>query len=356
MVKKRFYAVVRGKTSGAVYDSWAECEPNVKGISGAMFKGFSTRKEAEAFLKSNASASPSGRKRARDDDEDSVDSVIEIAPPAPRKDGSSSPTGTQRRVAKSALVAADDAVVEIQPPNRTKVNVIVSTKDMLEAVKHPQRTGLEALLRSLKATIYVDGACEGNGQKGATGGYGVWYGRDSKDNVSKRLLPSEPQTNNRAEMKAVMTVLANAAKQDAAYQRSPDGGAATRGLPAGVVPVRPLEICSDSSYTITGATVWMKRWLSNGFRTAQNTDVLNQDLWKELHKQMQSRKNAMEAFLLAVIVEGRTPTTELQNRALAADMAENWAVRFQKVKAHSSIEGNEGADALAVAGARLGSC
>lgn len=46
----KFYAVrIAGKTS-AVYNTWAECEKVVKGVSGAVFKGFPTREEAQRFL------------------------------------------------------------------------------------------------------------------------------------------------------------------------------------------------------------------------------------------------------------------------------------------------------------------
>lgn len=45
----KFYAVRVGKTPG-VYTSWGDCESNVKGYLGAVFKSFSTEKEAKAFV------------------------------------------------------------------------------------------------------------------------------------------------------------------------------------------------------------------------------------------------------------------------------------------------------------------
>jgi len=48
---QKFYAVKKGRNPG-IYISWAECSAQVSGFSGAVFKSFLTREEAEYFLKS----------------------------------------------------------------------------------------------------------------------------------------------------------------------------------------------------------------------------------------------------------------------------------------------------------------
>ncbi|MDC7280450.1 ribonuclease H family protein [Butyrivibrio fibrisolvens] len=59
MAKKNFYAVKVGKAPG-IYKSWPECQSNVSGYPGAVFKGFETLAEAEAFMSGTATiASPS---------------------------------------------------------------------------------------------------------------------------------------------------------------------------------------------------------------------------------------------------------------------------------------------------------
>lgn len=45
----KYYAVKKGKTPG-IYMTWEECKDNVSGVSGAVYKSFSTLEEAEAFL------------------------------------------------------------------------------------------------------------------------------------------------------------------------------------------------------------------------------------------------------------------------------------------------------------------
>lgn len=47
--KKEWYAVKKGRKTG-LYNKWAECEAQVVGYPGAIFKGFYTKEEAEAYL------------------------------------------------------------------------------------------------------------------------------------------------------------------------------------------------------------------------------------------------------------------------------------------------------------------
>ena len=50
--KSAYYVVWQGGTPG-IYDNWDDCEAQVKGHAGAVYKGFATREEAEvAFSKS----------------------------------------------------------------------------------------------------------------------------------------------------------------------------------------------------------------------------------------------------------------------------------------------------------------
>lgn len=78
MPKSKWYAVAKGRSPG-LYQTWDECKAQVAGFSGAIFKSFKTRDDAQAFMISNnggASASPTaaattscsnvGKKRTRD--------------------------------------------------------------------------------------------------------------------------------------------------------------------------------------------------------------------------------------------------------------------------------------------------
>ncbi len=54
MAKKKYYAVKSGKKPG-IYQTWSECEEQVKGFSGASYKSFSTLAEAEQYLNTDTS-------------------------------------------------------------------------------------------------------------------------------------------------------------------------------------------------------------------------------------------------------------------------------------------------------------
>jgi ribonuclease HI len=78
MTKTKWYAVAKGRSGPAIYASWDECKAQTLGFSGAIYKSFKTREEAQTFIRSNApapaaaaaSSAPSsnvaGKKRARD--------------------------------------------------------------------------------------------------------------------------------------------------------------------------------------------------------------------------------------------------------------------------------------------------
>lgn len=62
MAKKKWYAVKKGVKPG-VYQTWAETEAQVKGYSGAVFKGFTTEAEARQWLAGNSNATGPAQKK-----------------------------------------------------------------------------------------------------------------------------------------------------------------------------------------------------------------------------------------------------------------------------------------------------
>lgn len=54
-MSKKYYAVVKGKKPG-VFETWKECESNVKGFKGAIYKSFFSYEEAKQYLDSNNSS------------------------------------------------------------------------------------------------------------------------------------------------------------------------------------------------------------------------------------------------------------------------------------------------------------
>ncbi len=103
--------------------------------------------------------------------------------------------------------------------------------------------------------VYTDGACSHNQAAGGQeGGWGVAF-------VDGRTFAGAESdtTNNRMEMRAAIEAL----KQ--------------------TEPGSRIKLHSDSAYLINGFTQgWLTKWQLNGWRTAKNKPVENQDLWNEL--------------------------------------------------------------------------
>jgi len=134
-----------------------------------------------------------------------------------------------------------------------------------------------------RVVIYTDGACRGNP---GPGGWGVILSYASKQ---KTLNGYEAETtNNRMELTAAIEGLR-------ALSRSCD-----------------VDLNTDSKYVLQGINEWIDNWKTNGWKTAAKKPVKNADLWKQLDEQV------------------------LRHR-----------VKWNWVKGHAGIEGNEEADRLA---------
>lgn len=128
--------------------------------------------------------------------------------------------------------------------------------------------------------MYTDGACRGNP---GPGGWGVIL---SYQNEEKTLNGFEPDTtNNRMELTAAIEGLR-------ALKRACD-----------------VDLKTDSKYVMQGINDWMSNWKSNGWNTAAKKPVKNADLWKLLDEQVKKHR-----------------------------------VKWEWVKGHAGIEGNEMAD------------
>lgn len=111
-------------------------------------------------------------------------------------------------------------------------------------------------------------------------------------------LEGEPQTNQRAELAAIMRALE-------------------------VAPVgQNVMIITDSTYSIDCLTKWKDSWIRNGWKTAKGENVQNQDLIRGTLARIQERKKA------------------------------GAKTDFEWVKGHAQSPGNISADMLAVKGAR----
>ena len=112
-------------------------------------------------------------------------------------------------------------------------------------------------------SIFCDGACSGNGRKGAVGGWGwaYWAGpvRGEPTAAAADRLdvpPGLPATNQRAELTALLKVL--------------------RWLAASAVP--SIDIYTDSMYTINCTSTWGPAWKKAGWKRKTGEPLQNLDL------------------------------------------------------------------------------
>lgn len=132
--------------------------------------------------------------------------------------------------------------------------------------------------------LYTDGACSGNP---GPGGYAALILKNDK--IVEKITGSEKDTtNNRMELKAVIEGL-----------KRIDKGS-------------KVELYSDSTYVLNGLSEWINNWKKNSWKTASNKEVANKDLWQKLD-----------------------------------DLADNFQLKFNKIKGHSGDKYNEDVDSLA---------
>ncbi len=68
-LKKKFYAVKNGRKIG-IFSTWAECQKQVQGFPGALFKGFVTLEEAQTYMGTQSASSTQPEKNSLDTEND----------------------------------------------------------------------------------------------------------------------------------------------------------------------------------------------------------------------------------------------------------------------------------------------
>jgi ribonuclease HI len=116
---------------------------------------------------------------------------------------------------------------------------------------------------SSRTTIFTDGSSRGNPGPGGWGALIVEEGAQAR--VRELGGGENDTTNNRMEIMAAIGGLKHSPKDSEAI------------------------INTDSSYLINGITKWVKGWKRNGWKTKTKDDVLNRDLWEELHELAEGR-------------------------------------------------------------------
>lgn len=115
--------------------------------------------------------------------------------------------------------------------------------------------------------VFTDGACEGNGKKGARASYACWFPENKELSVAKRVPEEDGQTNQRAEMLAIAeSVRIVFSKFD----------------PSTV----DFKIYTDSMYSKDCLTKWIQGWIKNDWKTSSGGVVKHRDLIEETSRNL----------------------------------------------------------------------
>tara|TARA_B100000073_G_scaffold347432_1_gene361772 strand:+ start:1245 stop:1928 length:684 start_codon:yes stop_codon:yes gene_type:complete len=152
--------------------------------------------------------------------------------------------------------------------------------------------------------VYTDGACSNNGRPDARAGFGIWFGDNDERNVSESF--TGPQTNNRAELLAIiraLTILRDEIEQG-----------------------QQVMIYSDSSYSIRCCTSYGEKMAKKGWQV-KGEDIPNRELVEVAYNFVKKYNN----------------------------------IKFTHIRAHTGLEdehsiGNDNADRLANLSIGIESC
>ncbi|KAJ5518477.1 Ribosomal protein L9/RNase H1, N-terminal [Penicillium expansum] len=247
----RFYGIQRGRVTG-VYTDWTTAQEQIRGFPRPRYRKFSTREEAEEFVREGQTQPPVGFGEAS---------------------GPSGPHGITTEKPKNAegveFAPGDgplpkgaedgfDPNVLLDPATG---KVVYKTAPQMAATK-TQSTGIPGMLR-----IYTDGSSLRNGTPLASAGVGVYFGPgDSSRNVSEPLKGSR-QTNQRAELTAILRAIDIAPRH------------------------RDVTIITDSRYSIDCVTVWFINWRRNNWMTRDKKPVENKDLVESILIKIEERND-----------------------------------------------------------------
>lgn len=250
---KKFYAVRRKDGSGRIFDTWSEAERHIKGVCGVRHKSFKSLDLAKNFLSN---------------------SLVSYNPSA---------NALSTMVKKGTIYDSSVKIpneIPVKTTSKEKVFLIKDTNIKLATSTTPLVNGI---------TAYTDGACSNNGGQGAVGAWGVHWPGGEFDDISARLPTTLSQTNNCAELMAILMALQESIGHEG-----------------------DVVIFSDSLYSINTLTEWIYSW----------TDI-------------EARPNGPLMLSIIELLLKRKKHT-------------NGTVYLRKVAAHSGDPGNDMADHLAV--------
>lgn len=291
--KNKFYAVRKGRKPG-IYQTWPECQEQVKGYKGAQYKSFKTEEEAKEYINDNESG-----QQSQTTDKLQMSSSRKRKNSDPIQDLNALALDSQEK--RQRNVESSSSTIDSLELDAIELLLDQSIEDILsDTEKNPSTsTSIEKII------CYTDGACPNNGKINCTSaGIGVHFPNHKLWDISAKLdlstLKSETSSNKNTNQTAEVEAIYRAIKLifDKGFTN--------------------LKIFTDSKYSIDSLTKWYKKWQNNNWRTSNGKEVVHRKQFERILELMKKIK-----------------------------------VEFEHVAGHAGILGNEIADRLAVAGAQL---
>lgn len=266
-----FYAVAKGRSVG-IYQSWAECEAQVKGFSGARYKKFDSESSARDFVSAEGgivSAAKSKQNHTYTKNAPAARSynskrTFSTLIKSNQQSGSSGSGGSNQRKSQAWQELAEES--EGDSYSDDDLNTVLNKQmddiekrlktfekgvDKIE-IKVSKGTNRKAIMiepvqpKRAKTSnnkfeedsegyvqVYTDGACSANGRSGARAGIGVYWADEHSLNISEPV--SGRATNNCGEIQAATR----------AIKQAIDNG------------IKNLTINTDSQFLINSVTKWL---------------------------------------------------------------------------------------------------
>ena len=173
----KFYAVANGRVPG-IYTDWPSALKQITGWTKPLHRSFSSRAEAEAFVRGDIGKPKSDVETVDLTDPDAASDDSMSFPPAKKTHRGSDINGAVEALQLPGWdllpQGAEDGFDDRITLDQTDQTIRYKTSAERDASKFRARVDPTADLLE----IWTDGACRNNGRVGAIGGVGVYFGRN----------------------------------------------------------------------------------------------------------------------------------------------------------------------------------
>jgi ribonuclease HI len=164
--------------------------------------------------------------------------------------------------------------------------------------------------------VFTDGACKSNGKTGASASYAAWFPDNKEWSFATKMPAEEPQTNQRAELKAIHDAV------KIVYEKCP-------------LDETSLEIYTDSQYSKNCLSLWLASWIKKNWKTTEGGDVKHRDLIEPLHDMLSKLKEYK-------IIHVKAHTGEKDYNSIHNDIVDKMATGILTgIKEEKKVDRNE---------------